>query len=99
MTIQKTTPQLISEITFFNLPEKLKAIFNRLPIFTKATNIAAIGTTTAITAVPGAFADATAARTYLATAIPIIEGRLDVIETKIDAITSALKTAGLMQTA
>jgi hypothetical protein len=58
--------------------------------------VTAFGTTTAITTVPGTFADEAAIQTYLATAIPIIETRLDNIETKINAILTSLKTAGLM---
>ncbi len=63
-----------------------------------ATNVAAIGTTTNITAVPGSFADAAAVQTYLAGAnmVPRIESRLDVIEAKVDAVIAALIAAGLM---
>ena len=60
--------------------------------------IAALGTTTNITAVPGSFADAAAVQTYLAGAnvIPNIETRLDNLESKVDAVIAALKTAGVI---
>lgn len=79
-----------------------------------SANVTAIGSTTNITSVPGSFADAAAVQSYLAgaNAVPLIESRLDVIEGKtdaqstaitlvagkVDAVISALKVAGLMAT-
>jgi hypothetical protein len=66
----------------------------------QAATIAALGTTTSLTAVPGSFADLAAVQTYLADAnvIPMIETRLDNIEGKVDALIAAVKTAGLVAT-
>ncbi len=62
-----------------------------------ATVVTAIAATTNILAVPGSFADAAAVQAYLAdsTVIPNIETRLDNLESKVNAILTALKT-GLM---
>jgi hypothetical protein len=46
---------------------------------------------TDITAVPGAFADLAAVQTYLDTAVPIVEDRLDALESKVNAILAALR--------
>ncbi len=60
---------------------------------TQAANVAAIGATSNLTAVPGTFADEAAVQTYLVTLRAEIESRLDVIEAKVDAEILALKTA------
>jgi hypothetical protein len=49
-----------------------------------------------ITEVPGSFADEAAVQTYLALAVPIIETRLDNIETKINALLAKLRLAGAL---
>ncbi len=63
-----------------------------------AGTVAALGTTTNITAVPGSFADVDAVQAYLAAAgvVPRIESRLDAVEAKVDAVIASLKLAGLM---
>lgn len=63
-----------------------------------AANVAAIGTTNDLTAVPASFADLAAVRTYLAGAgvLARVESRLDAVEAKADAIIAALVAAGLM---
>lgn len=61
-----------------------------------AATVAALAVSTNITAVPASFADATAAHDYLALAIPIIETRLDNLETKVNAILTSIKAAGQM---
>jgi hypothetical protein len=63
--------------------------------------IAALGTTTNITSVPGSFADLAAVQAYLAGAnmVPNIETRLDNLEAKLDAILAALKASGLIASA
>ncbi len=65
---------------------------------TTAAVVAALASTTNITAVPGSFADAAAVQTYLAGAnvIPNIETRLDNLEAKVNAILTSLKNANLM---
>lgn len=65
---------------------------------TPAAVVAALGTTTNTTAVPGSFADLAAVQTYLTTLRAEIEARLDAIEAKGDAVIAALKTAKLMKT-
>jgi hypothetical protein len=69
-----------------------------LAIAAEAADVAAIGTTTNITAVPGSFADAAAVQAYLAGAnvVPNIEARLDALETKVNLIRTNLRAAGLM---
>lgn len=65
---------------------------------TQQANIAAIGATSNITAVPGSFADLAAVQSYLAGAgmVPRIESRLDAIEAKVDAVIAALVAAGVL---
>lgn len=65
---------------------------------TQQANIAAIGATSNITAVPGSFADLAAVQTYLAGAgvVPRVESRLDAVEAKIDAVIAALVAAGVL---
>jgi predicted RecA/RadA family phage recombinase len=62
---------------------------------TQAANVAALGTTTNLTAVPVSFADEAAVQTYLVTLRSETEARLDAIEAKVDAEIAALKAAGL----
>lgn len=57
------------------------------------TNLA---TSTNITAVPGSLADVADVQTYLATAVPIIETRLDNIESKVNSLLTSLRNAGLI---
>jgi hypothetical protein len=65
---------------------------------TPAAAIAALGSTSNITAVPGSFADEAAVQTYLVTLRADVEARLDALEAKVDAVIAALKTAKLMKT-
>lgn len=58
--------------------------------------VAALGTTTNLTAVPGSFADLAAVQTFFATHRAEVEARLDAIEAKVDAILTALKSGGIM---
>jgi len=58
--------------------------------------VADIAASTNITAVPGSFADLAAVQTYLSTAVPIIESRLDAIESKVNTILARLRTAGIV---
>ena len=97
MAVQKTTDQLIEKLTFFNLVEPLKVILRRI-VPTKATFVSAIKPTTPLTAIAGVYADLAAARTSVNTLRTDAETRLSAIETKVDAITAALKAAGLMAT-
>lgn len=75
-----------------------KEFLERSSNIKKATSVAAIGSTTNITAVPATFADVAAVRTYLADAgvVPNIEARLDALESKVNAVINALKAANLM---
>lgn len=66
---------------------------NGVPI---AGTVAALGSTTNLSAIAGTYADLAAARTSVNTLAGEVEARLDAIETKVDAILSSLKTAGLM---
>jgi predicted RecA/RadA family phage recombinase len=63
-----------------------------------AANVAAIKPTTPLTAIGATYADLPAARTSVNTLRTDVEARLGVNETAIDAITAALKAAGLMAT-
>lgn len=65
---------------------------------TQQANVAPIGATTNLTAVPGSFADLAAVQTYLAGAnvVPRIESRLDAIEAKVDAVIAALVASGVL---
>lgn len=65
----------------------------QMQALTAVTDIAA---STNIGAVPGSFADLAAVQTYLATAIPIIESRLDTLEGKVNTILARLRTAGIV---
>lgn len=60
-------------------------------------NVPALGATTAITTVPGSFADLAAVQTYLAAAMPIIETRLDDAEDALDTALGQLETAGIFE--
>lgn len=66
---------------------------------TPAAVIAALGTTSNLTAIAGSYADLAAARTSVNTLATETEARLDAIEAKVDALIAALKTANLMKTA
>lgn len=61
-----------------------------------AANVAAMAASTDLTAVPESFADLAAVQTYLNTMVPIAETRLDNLQTKVNAILTALKGAKLM---
>lgn len=63
-----------------------------------AAVVAAMGNTTDLTAIAGTYADLAAARTSVNTLRGEVETRLQAIETKVDAVISALQTAGLMAT-
>jgi predicted RecA/RadA family phage recombinase len=65
----------------------------------QSTVIAALGTTTNLTAIAASYADLAAARTSVNTLAGEVEARLDAIDAKIDATLAALKAAGLMATA
>lgn len=65
----------------------------------QAAVVAALGTTTDLTAIAGTFADLAAARSAVNTLATETEARLDAIESKIDAFIASLKTAGLMASA
>jgi hypothetical protein len=59
----------------------------------KVGAVANLSASTNVTAVPGSFADEAAVKTYLDLAVPIIETRLDNIETKLNALLTALRAA------
>lgn len=63
---------------------------------TPASALADIPSPTALTAVPGSFADLAAVRTYLNTLVPIISTRLGDIETKVNATLAKLRSAGVL---
>lgn len=50
--------------------------------------------TTNVTPVPGSFADLAAVNSYLSTAVPIIETRLDNLEAKLNAALDSLRGSG-----
>jgi predicted RecA/RadA family phage recombinase len=58
--------------------------------------IAALGTTTNLTAIAASYADLAAARVSVNTLRTDVEARLDAIEAKVDALIAALKAANLM---
>jgi hypothetical protein len=64
----------------------------------KITDITNLAASTDITAVPASFADLAAVRTYLAGAnvVPNVEARLDALETKVNAMLTALRSAGIL---
>jgi predicted RecA/RadA family phage recombinase len=62
----------------------------------QAGNVAALGTTTALTAIAASYADLAAARTSVNTLRTDAEARLDAIEAKIDAVIASLVAAGIM---
>lgn len=62
----------------------------------QAANVAALGTTTDLSAIAASYADLAAARVSVNTLKGEVETRLDAIEAKVDAVLSALKAAGLM---
>lgn len=53
--------------------------------------------TTNIPAVPGSFADVAAVQTYLASAIPVIESRIDAVESKINLLITGFRASGAIQ--
>ncbi len=63
-----------------------------------AAAITALGTTANLTAIAATYADLAAARTSVNTLRTDTEARLDAIESKLDALIAALKTAGMMTT-
>lgn len=62
----------------------------------QAANVAALGTTTNLTAIAASYADLAAARTSVNTLKGEVETRLDNAEAKIDAVIAALIAANLM---
>lgn len=92
--IKRNSDKTLAHLGHINyLIDAITALENE---WTEAATVAALGASTDITAVPGAFADEAAIQTYLATAVPIIETRLDNLESKINAILTSIKNAGLM---
>lgn len=65
---------------------------------TQQATIAAIGTTSNLTAVPGSFADLAAVQSYLAGAgvFARVESRMDAVEAKLDAVIAALIASGVL---
>lgn len=61
-----------------------------------AAVVAALGTTTDLTAIAASYADLAAARTSVNTLKGEVEVRLDAIEAKIDAVIASLKAASMM---
>jgi len=94
-----TTQEKIEDYNFYNELKKLKSILTDLNAGTlvPSEDVLALGTTTPITAVPASFADEAAVRTYLISAIPIVETRLDNIEAKLDELITKLKEAGIIK--
>lgn len=93
---QLTLQQKIDRITFYNLPNKLEDILTEIndkitPTDEQLEDVAVIGTTTNLTAVPASFASEVEVQTYLVTLRANVEARLDAVESKIDAILNALK--------
>lgn len=97
----------LKKITYFNLVNDVNGNFEKIEdaiavidegSLVPQANIANIATTTNITAVPASFADLASVRTYLADAgvISNIEVRLDQIESKVNAVLAALRSAGLL---
>lgn len=62
----------------------------------QATVVAALGTTTNLSAIAASYADEAAARTSVNTLKGEVEARLDAIEAKVDETLAALKVALLM---
>lgn len=62
-------------------------------------HVAALGTTTNLTAIGATFADLPAARTAVNTLRTDAEARLDAIEAKVDALIASLQTAGTLAAA
>lgn len=62
----------------------------------QAARVTALGTTANLTAIPGSFANLTAAQTAVTTLKSEAETRLDNAEAKIDAVIAALRASGLM---
>lgn len=86
------------QATVEEILEEVAAAIAAGTVASEAANVAAIGASTNITAVPGSFADLAAVQTYLAGAnmVPNIEARLDALETKVNAILTGMKAADLM---
>lgn len=62
----------------------------------QAAVVAALGTTTNLTAIAASYADLAAARTSVNTLRTDTEARLDAIDAKVDAVIASLKAASLM---
>lgn len=74
---------------------KTAAQINALPIVEQA-HVAALGTTTDLSAIAAEFADLAAARTAVNTLATEVEARLDAVEAKIDAVIAALEAANVL---
>lgn len=95
----KTISELIKEFNYFDEIEKIKTLFRRIDANTLSEQgaiIAALGTTTNLTAIAATYADLAAARTSVNTLRTDVEARLDAIEAKVDVIIAALKTTGVI---
>ena len=91
-----TTQEKIDRLNYFNQTARLKEILTdireeNISTEVQLEDVDVIGTTIALTAVPGVFADEAAVQTYLVTLRANTEARLDVIEGKVDEILEALK--------
>jgi predicted RecA/RadA family phage recombinase len=64
--------------------------------YKQAAVVAALGSTTNLTAIAGSYADLAAARTSVNTLAGEVEARLDALDAKVDAILTSLKAAGAM---
>lgn len=61
--------------------------------------VANLAATTAITTVPGSFSDLASVQTYLSGAnmVPNIQARLSGLETKVNALLTSLRAAGIIE--
>lgn len=99
----------LKKVTWYNLPvvanDNFEKVENAIDVLEASAviepqaNVANIGTTNNITAVPGSFADLASVQSYLAGAnmVPNIQTRLSNLETKINSILVALRAAGILE--
>lgn len=62
----------------------------------KTESVAIIGATTNLTAVPASFVALADVKNYLDIIVPQLEGRIDIIESKLDTLITALKTSNVI---
>lgn len=87
----------VSNLTWFNLVEKLKTILPNYLQASKSASIVGLGATTNLSDIAAVYADLAAARTSVNTLKTEVETRLDNIETKVDELISKLTAAGIIE--